>query len=64
MNNIDDVCSDKSVSYLVTPFDINGENCHAKILSDGILIYPSGKIKTFSNQRPWNSVQPFNKGIF
>lgn len=54
MNNIDEVCDDKSVDYLVTTFDMNNINCHAKILKDGILIYPSGRIKTFSNFRPWN----------
>lgn len=54
LNNFDDVCMDKSVDYMVTPFDMSGENCHAKILNDGILIYPSGHVKYFSNQRLWN----------
>lgn len=54
MKNIEQMCADKSIDYIVTTFDIDINNCNAKILNDGILIYPSGYIKNFSNHRPWH----------
>lgn len=55
LNNIEKVCKDKSINYIVTTFDINSPKCHAKILNDGILIYPNGHITTIINQRPWHN---------
>lgn len=54
MNNIEKTCADKSIDYIVTTFDTDITNCNAKILNDGILIYPSGRITIFSNHRPWH----------
>lgn len=54
MKNMEQMCADKSIDYIVTTFDIDIHNCNAKILNDGILIYPSGYIKNFSNHRPWH----------
>ena len=54
MNNFDDMCEDKSIKYIVTTFDIESSECKDKILHDGILIYPSGKVVNFSNHRPWH----------
>ena len=54
MDNIDKICNDKSINYIVATFDIKSENCNAKILNDGILIYPSGHVVNFSNHRPWH----------
>ena len=54
MDNINTVCRDKSVDYIVTPFEINAPNCHAKILTGGIVIYPNGKITKISYHRPWH----------
>lgn len=54
LNNIEQICTDKSIDYIVTTFDTDITDCHAKILRDGILIYPSGHITNFSNHRPWH----------
>ena len=55
LNNINNVCQDKSTDYIVTTFDINAQNCYAKILTDGLLIYPNGRITKIINRRPWNN---------
>ncbi len=60
MDNIEKVCEDKNINYVVSSFDITSQNCYAKILSDGILIYPSGRIKNFSNHRPWHNLPQQN----
>ena len=54
MNNIENICLDKSVDYIVTTFEINAPNCNAKILKDGLIIYPNGKFTTIVNRRPWH----------
>ena len=55
MDNIGNVCRDKNIDYIVTPFETNASNCHAKILSDGLMIYPNGQITTIINRRPWHN---------
>ncbi len=55
MNNINTVCEDKSIDYIVTTFDIKAPNCRAKILHDGLLIYQNGKIVNIINHRPWHN---------
>lgn len=55
MSNMEKICSDKNINYIVTPFDLDVVDCNAKILNDGVLIYSSGRIKTFSNRRPWHN---------
>lgn len=55
INNIDKVCKDKNVDYIVTAFDVNSENCSNKILKNGLIIYPNGKITEIVNQRPWHN---------
>ena len=55
MDNINSVCRDKSVDYIVATFDISAPKCHAKILNDGLLIYPNGKITKIINHRPWHN---------
>lgn len=54
MDNIYKICNDKSIDYIVATFDIKSTKCNAKILDDGILIYPSGHVINFSNHRPWH----------
>lgn len=54
-NNIEEVCRDKNTDYIVTPFEIKSSNCHAKILTDGLLIYPNGNIIKIINRRPWHN---------
>lgn len=55
IDNLDKVCGDKTVDFIVTPVDIDAPNCHAKILKNGLLIYPNKKIINMLNLRPWNS---------
>ena len=56
LNTIDDVCHDESVDYIVATFEIEAPNCHAKILTDGLIIYPNGHITKIINQRPWDNL--------
>ena len=60
MDNLEKVCTDKTIDYVVSSFDITSQNCYAKILSDGVLIYPSGRIRNFSNHRPWHNLPKQN----
>ena len=55
MENLEKICTDKKFDYVVTTFDMDAQNCNAKILQDGIMIYPSGRVITFSNHRPWHN---------
>ena len=55
MNNIIDVCRDKNIDYVITPFNTNATNCHAKILNEGLMIYPNGHITRIINRRPWHN---------
>jgi ComEC/Rec2-related protein len=57
LENFDKICADTTMDYIITPFDLDAKNCNAKILNDGILIYPSGHTKIFSNHRPWHNPQ-------
>ena len=54
MNNINEICKDKKINYIVATFDINAPNCNAKILKDGLVIYPDGHIIKILNHRPWH----------
>lgn len=54
IDNIVTTCHDKSIDFIVTPLNIKAPKCHAKILSGGMVIYPSGKIKTISGNRLWH----------
>ena len=56
LNTIDDVCHDESIDYIVATFEIDAPNCHAKILTDGLMIYPNGHITKIINQRPWDNL--------
>jgi len=50
------VCADKNVDYIVSTFDISAPNCHGKILQNGVMIYPNGKVSEIINQRPWHNL--------
>ena len=54
IDNINEICRDKSIDYIVSPVSIHAPNCHAKLLTGGMIIYPSGKIKKLSNHRLWH----------
>ncbi len=56
MDNLETVCNNKKIDYIVSPLTIDAPNCHAKILQKGIMIYPSGKIIEIINQRPWDKL--------
>ena len=60
LNNIEKVCNDKSIDYIVTTFETQSPNCHDKILQNGLMIYKNGKITEIINQRPWHN-QPAQK---
>lgn len=61
IDNLEKFCDDKNTDYIVSSFDITSTNCHAKILSGGVLIYPSGHIRHFSNHRLWHNQPQQNK---
>lgn len=55
MDNIESICLDNSVDYIVTTFKTKASNCHAKVLSNGLLIYPNGSVTKIINRRPWHN---------
>ena len=56
LDNMEKVCADKNVDYIVSTFDISAPNCHGKILQNGVMIYPNGKVSEIINQRPWHNL--------
>ena len=56
LNNMENVCKDKSINYIVTTFKTKSSNCYGKILDNGLMIYPNGKITEIINQRPWHNL--------
>lgn len=55
LDNMEKVCTDKSINYIVSTFDISAPNCHGKILQNGIMIYPNGRVSEIVNLRPWHN---------
>ena len=60
-DNIENVCRDKSVNFIVGTFNINAKNCHGKILNNGLLIYPNGHVSHVINHRLWHNQHQQNK---
>lgn len=54
MKNIEKLCNDDSVKYIVSYFKINAPKCKHKILNGGFLIYPNNKVKYLQSERLWN----------
>ena len=54
IDNINTACRDESVDFIVSPISIRAPKCHAKVLTGGMVIYPSGKIRKISNHRLWH----------
>lgn len=54
MKNIDNLCRDNSVKYIVSYYDIKSEYCAHKLLRGGFVIYPNGHIKYTRKHRRWN----------
>lgn len=63
MNNIENVCLDDSIDFIVSPFEIKSSKCHANFLRKSFVIYPNGKIKKIINQRPWHNLPQQNKDL-
>lgn len=54
MKNIEKLCKDNSVKYIVSYYDIKSEKCADKLLRGGFVIYPGGHVKYTSKRRRWN----------
>ena len=54
MKNIEKLCADDSVKFIVSYLKINAPRCQHKILSGGFVIYPNNKIKYTQTNRRWN----------
>lgn len=52
--NIVRMCRDENTDFIVSYFDIDAPQCNQKILRDGFVIYPSGKIRYVYHRRPWH----------
>ena len=53
--NINNLCNDNEIDYIVSYFNINAPKCNHKILRDGFVIYESGKVKHTVLNRPWHN---------
>ena len=54
MKNIKELCSDDSVKYIVSYFNIKSEHCAHKLLRGGLIIFPDYSVKRIQNNRWWN----------
>lgn len=55
MNNINKLCSDSNVDYIVSYFDIHAPSCQHKILRGGFIIYENGRVKNLPLNRRWHN---------
>ena len=53
--NINNLCNDNEIDYIVSYFNINAPKCNHKILRGGFVIYESGKVKHTVLNRPWHN---------
>ena len=60
MNNIEQACNDKSIDFVISPFKINATKCYAKVLNNGLIIFPNGYVSKIVNQRPWHNLPKRN----
>jgi hypothetical protein len=54
MKNIEKLCKDDSVDYIVSYFDINSQKCNNKFLRGGLVIYPNNSVKHTPSKRKWH----------
>lgn len=54
MKNIDNLCRDDSVKYIVSYYEISSNMCAHKLLRGGFVIYPNGRVKYTIRNRRWN----------
>ncbi|MBR5153616.1 MAG: ComEC/Rec2 family competence protein [Alphaproteobacteria bacterium] len=53
MKNINQLCNDDSVRYIVSYFHIKSDYCQHKILDGGFVIYPDGRVRYTQSNRRW-----------
>ena len=54
MNNIEQLCDDDNVNFIVSYFDIDSTKCSHKILNGGFIIYENKDIKYTPIKRRWH----------
>ena len=54
IKNIDKLCRDDSVKYIVSYYEIDSNMCAHKLLRGGFVIYPNGRVKHTIRNRRWN----------
>lgn len=55
MKNINELCNDNNIDYIVSYFDIDAPLCNHKILRGGFVIYETGYVKKIPLNRPWHN---------
>ncbi len=55
--NVADFCSDDSVKYIVSYFDVQSESCAHKILRGAVIIYENGDVRKMNLTRPWHNLR-------
>lgn len=55
--NIENLCNDNSVKYIVSYFNVHTTRCADKILRGGFIIYPNGRVKYTPSSRRWHNPQ-------
>ena len=54
MNNIQSLCDDDNVRYIVSYFNISSETCAHKLLRGGFVIYDDGRVQFTPTNRRWH----------
>lgn len=54
-NNIEKLCNDDEIDYIVSYFNVRAPKCNHKILRGGFVIYESGKVQYINANRPWHN---------
>ncbi len=53
--NLNQLCNNPEIDYIVSYFDINAPQCQHKIIKNGFIIYESCDIKYTTTNRPWHN---------
>lgn len=54
MKNLGQICDDNNTDYIVSYFHINAPMCEHKILKNGFVIYPNGRVRYTPFNRRWH----------
>ena len=54
-NNLERLCNDDNIDFIVSYLNITGDKCRDKIINGGFTIYESGKIIYVPINRRWNN---------